>query len=232
MESILLLAPTEADGTLSKGAREALGAATELTAALGASLAVGLFGADVQTAANAVAGCGAKFFGVAGAEFAPSRYATDAAAAEALCRAAQATLVVVPAGSRTSRVMAGVAHRLGGRVDTHATAITANGGALTINRWYYRQRIEATQQRSERPWIILLDAGCHAPWTGEAGTAAVETVTVQAPPARTTVTGISAPKSDEQTIRPEAKLLFVTGAGWTKKQADGQTHAPEAENPG
>ena len=41
MESILLLAPTEADGTLSKGAREALGAATELTAALGASLAVG-----------------------------------------------------------------------------------------------------------------------------------------------------------------------------------------------
>ena len=24
-------------------------------------------------------------------------------------------------------------------------------------------------------------------------------------------------------------LLFVTGAGWTKKQADGQTHVPEAE---
>ena len=24
-------------------------------------------------------------------------------------------------------------------------------------------------------------------------------------------------------------MLFVTGAGWTKKQADGQTHVPEAE---
>ena len=30
------------------------------------------------------------------------------------------------------------------------------------------------------------------------------------------------------TIRPDAKLLFVAGAGWTKKQPDGKTHAPEA----
>jgi electron transfer flavoprotein alpha subunit len=35
------------------------------------------------------------------------------------------------------------------------------------------------------------------------------------------VTGVQAPKADEQTIRPDAKLLFVAGAGWTKKQADG-----------
>jgi electron transfer flavoprotein alpha subunit len=33
----------------------------------------------------------------------------------------------------------------------------------------------------------------------------------------------------EQTIRPEAELLFVAGAGWTKKQADGQAHPGEAE---
>jgi electron transfer flavoprotein alpha subunit len=31
-----------------------------------------------------------------------------------------------------------------------------------------------------------------------------------------------------ETIRPDAKLLFVAGAGWTKKQPDGQTHAAEA----
>ncbi|HTJ29783.1 MAG TPA: hypothetical protein VL346_04760, partial [Acidobacteriaceae bacterium] len=29
--------------------------------------------------------------------------------------------------------------------------------------------------------------------------------------------------------RPEAKLLFVAGAGWTKKQGDGATHTEEAE---
>ena len=230
METVLFLAPTESDGTLTKSVLEALGAATDLTSALGATLSVGLFGADVQPAANAIAACGAaKFLGVAGQDFGQSRYATDAAAAEALCRAAQATLIVVPAGSRTSRVMAGVAHRLGGRVDTHATSISASGGAPAITRWYYRQRIEATQQRAQRPWVILLDSGCHAAWTGAPGTAAVEKVSVQIPEARTTVTGISAPQSDQQTIRPDAKLLFVTGAGWTKKQSDGQTHAPEAE---
>ena len=32
----------------------------------------------------------------------------------------------------------------------------------------------------------------------------------------------------ESTIRPDAKLLFVAGAGWTKKQADGAAHLPEA----
>ncbi len=229
MESILLLSPTETDGTLSKAALETLGAATELSAALGASLATGLFGPDVQPAANSIAGCGAKFFGVTGADFAQSRYATDAAAAEALCRAANATLVLVPAGSRTSRMMAGVAHRLGGQIDTHATAVSANGGAVAISRWYYRQRIEAAQQRAARPWIILLDSGCHAAWAGAAGTATVEAVAPVLTQVRTTVTGISAPKSDQQTIRPDAKLLFVTGAGWTKKQADGQVHASEAE---
>jgi electron transfer flavoprotein alpha subunit len=46
---------------------------------------------------------------------------------------------------------------------------------------------------------------------------------------RTTVTGVRSPAADAQTIRPDAPLLFVTGAGWTKKQADGQTHLAEAE---
>jgi electron transfer flavoprotein alpha subunit len=46
---------------------------------------------------------------------------------------------------------------------------------------------------------------------------------------RTTVLGIREPKADAQTIRPDAPLLFVTGAGWTKKQADGRTRVAEAE---
>ena len=44
----------------------------------------------------------------------------------------------------------------------------------------------------------------------------------------TQVTGVKAPESSQQTIRPDAKLLFVAGAGWTKKQPDGQAHVPEA----
>ena len=35
---------------------------------------------------------------------------------------------------------------------------------------------------------------------------------------------------DAQTIRPDAKLLFVAGAGWTKKQTDGQSMSPRPAN--
>ena len=45
---------------------------------------------------------------------------------------------------------------------------------------------------------------------------------------RTTVTGLQAPAADAQTIRPDADLLFVAGAGWTKKQADGKSTRPDA----
>jgi electron transfer flavoprotein alpha subunit len=89
--------------------------------------------------------------------------------------------------------------------------------------------MEAVLTRSQRPWIILLDAGCVPAWSGSAGTAAVETVEVAAVETRTTVAGTRSPEAGEQTIRPDAKLLFVAGAGWTKKQADGATHTADAE---
>ncbi len=226
MEPILLLAHTEPDGRLAKPALEAL--ATAL--ALGGELTAGLIGATVQPAADQIAGCGAvRFLGVSGEAFAPSRYSTDAAAAEAICRASGAAMAIAPATSRWARSLPGVAWRLGGRVDTHATSLVPRDGVPAVTRWFYRQRMEAVLTRSQRPWIVLLDAGCMAPWSGPAGTADVESVAVEAPLARTTVTGVQAPKADEQTIRPDAKLLFVAGAGWTKKQSDGAVHAPEAE---
>jgi electron transfer flavoprotein alpha subunit len=233
MDTILCLAHVEKDGSLAKSAFEALNAAVSLAKALpGASLKVGLAGENVQTAANTIAACGAsQFLAVSGAEFSQSRYATDAAAAEALCRASQATVIVAPANLRWARVAAGVAQRLQGRADTHATMIAVEANTLRISRWYYRQRMEAVLQRIQRPWIILLESGCCAPWAGSAGQASVEQVAAPLDDRcrRTTVTGIRAPLADAQTIRPEADLLFVTGAGWTKKQADGQPHVKEAE---
>jgi electron transfer flavoprotein alpha subunit len=46
---------------------------------------------------------------------------------------------------------------------------------------------------------------------------------------RTTVVGFREPPADAQTIRPDSPFLLVAGAGWTKKQPDGQTKVPEAE---
>jgi len=233
METILLLAHTETDGSLAKSAREALHAAATLHKAIaGSKLLVGLIGENVQSAANSIAACPAtKYFSVSGAEFTQARYSTDAAAAEAICKAAGASLVVSPATSRWNRVLAGVAQRLGGRVDTHVTGVSDAGGKPAISRWYYRQRMEATISRTQRPWIVAIDPGSQSPCECDSGSATVEMVAVSLTDAskRTTVAGIREPKADVQTIRPDANLLFVAGAGWTKKQADGQAHVPEAE---
>lgn len=228
MESILVLAHVEEAGqALTKGSLEAVTAGLQLAQRHGTPLTVGIVGADTGAAASTLAATGARLLAVNGEALAQARYATDAAACEALCRAAGATIVIGPGSARFARVMAGVAHRVGGAIDTHITAIAAADG-IEASRWFYRQRVEAVLQREVRPWFLLLESGSYAAFAGEAGAVTVEPVGFDLPEPRTQVVGMRAPKMDEQTIRPEAKMLFVAGAGWTKKQSDGHVHAAEA----
>ena len=231
MEKILLLVHTDSDGGLPRAALEVLSAALRLSQDLGgAETVVGLIGGDVQSAADAVADCGAaSFLAVEGDEFDASRYASDAAAAEALVRESGATLVLVPATSRFSRTIPGVVPRVDGRVDTHVTGLSVKDGAPRIERWYYRQRMIATLGRTQRPWFILIDSGVFEAWAGTAGSATLKRLSVEVPALRTRVVGEEAASAEAQTIRPDADLLFVAGAGWTKKQADGQPHVADAE---
>jgi electron transfer flavoprotein alpha subunit len=228
METILVLMHADETGTtLTKSSLEAATAGIELKTQLSASLVIGVIAVDASSAASALASTGARILAVTGDAYAQARYASDAAACEALCRAANASIILAPASSRFARVSAGVARRLGGAIDTHITAI---GGSTSVeaSRWFYRQRIESVLSRDARPWFLLLDAGTHQAFSGTPGETAIEHVAVTLPALRTTVTGLRAPLQTAQTIRPDAKMLLVAGAGWTKKQPDGQTHAGEA----
>ncbi|HQH27257.1 MAG TPA: electron transfer flavoprotein subunit alpha [Oligoflexia bacterium] len=231
MERVLFLGHTGENGELGRAALEALHAAAGLAEELGCAFDAGLVGADVQKAANNIGSCGASsFFAVSGVDFAEARYGSDVLAAEALCRKSGATIVIAAGTSRWMRVLAGAALRLGGRIDTHATALGAGQGAVSISRWYYRQRMEAQLSRAVRPWIIVLEPGSAPAWQGEEKAAALVDVPVEVTDAakRTSFAGYRAPQASEQTIRPDAELLFVAGAGWTKKQADGNIHIEEA----
>ena len=228
MEKILVLTHADETGSaLTKASLEAVTAGLELAARLSTPLTIGIIAADVATAASSLPSSGARLLAVSGEAFAQARYASDAAAAEAICRAAEATIVLAPGSSRFTRIMAGVAHHVGGFVDTHITALSGSE-TVEASRWFYRQRIEAVISRSARPWFLLLDAGTNAAFAGVAGTAQVEAVAVEVPEQRTTVSGFRAPEQGQQTIRPDAKMLLVAGAGWTKKQPDGQIHVTEA----
>jgi electron transfer flavoprotein alpha subunit len=232
LETILVLTHVDDSGTaLSKASLEAVTAAVELSRRLSAPLTIGVLGPPsmeaAQAAAGLVAATGARVLVVSGEDFAQARYATDAAGCEALCRAAHASIVLLPGSSRFTRVAAGVAHRLGGVIDTHIAGLSRNG-TIEAARWFYRQRVEAVISRDTRPWFLLLDPGTHAAFAGEPAAVQVQQIAVALPAVRTTVQGYRSPMRDAQTIRPDARLLFVAGAGWTKKQPDGQTHVAEA----
>ncbi len=237
MDKILFLAHTEADGTLPKAAYEALTAAKNLARDLeGATLAAGLIGADVASAADTLSGI-EQVLGVSGAEFAVSRYVSDVAAAVALVEKSAATIVIAPATPRFCRALPGTAARLDGRIETQVTGLMAEGDAVHGERWFYRQRIVARLCRSQRPWFLLTSPGAFEPAPTEpvstqSGKASLEDVAVDLPGVkfRTQVTGIEAAASEAQTIRPDAETLLVAGAGWTKKQKDGATHVNDAES--
>ncbi len=232
IETILFVAHTEEDGSLGRAALECLTGAVELHRQIaGASLVAGVIGVDATAAAVAISGCGAsKLFAVSGPEFAMSRYASDTAALDSICRTSGATIIVAPATSRFNRAVPGAAQRIGGKIDTHVGGFLVNGAEVTIQRGYYRQRMIATLTRAARPWFVTIDAGLFPKFEGAAANTPVESLTVATSDAfnRTKVVGYRAPEADAQTIRPDANLLFVAGVGWTKKQADGQVHLTEA----
>jgi electron transfer flavoprotein alpha subunit len=232
METILFLAHTEDDGSLTRAALETLTGVVQLHGKMsGARFVAGFIGGDVSAAVAAASGCGAAaFYAVSGPDFAMSRYASDTAALSAICRESGATIVVTPATSRFNRAIPGVAQRLSGRIDTHVGGFSVDGAELRIQRGYYRQRMIATLTRTARPWFLTVDSGLFGKWEGAPVTVQLETlsVTIGDELRKTTVVGYKAPLASAQTIRPDAKLLFVAGVGWTKKQADGQVHLEEA----
>ncbi len=163
-------------------------------------------GSNVDAAAETIAAAGAeRILAVAGPDFATARYASDAAAAEALCRASGADLILAPATSRFMRVLAGVAHRLNGCVDTHVTSLELLSGEVCATRWYYRQRIEGVIRRDARPWIVLLESGCSAAWTGAPSKGNIEEISVTLPQAATRLSPASALR--RAMLKPSGPML-------------------------
>ena len=86
-----------------------------------------------------------------------------------------------------------------------------------------------TFSRAARPWVIVTDPSLFAEICAKAGVEPAALDPAPATASRTKVNGlVAASGGGESTIKPDAKLLFVAGAGWTKKQADGATHLDEA----
>lgn len=226
-DTILCLIPCSSDGKFDRHALECLTTAQQLKTALSANLVVGTWGAAVPDTSIGSIGASA-YLQVEGAAFNQARYATDSAAAEAIVKQCGATVILAPANSRIQRIIAGVAQRMGGTVDTHATGVEAENGRIVVSRWYYRQRMLAKLVRSARPCFVSIESGCFA---AHAASGSCTYQKIQpAGESRTSVKGVLSSTGGDQTIRPDADLLFVAGAGWTKKQTDGSLQHKKAED--
>ncbi len=233
MEKILVLLHTESDGSICRAGLESLTASISIKTQLaGSEIVVGIVGNNAKSAVKMVGSCGANsFVAVQGEQFDQARYSTDALAIEFIMKAVNPSIVIAPATIRWNRVVPGASYRVGGVSDTHITGVLIKDGVLKANRWYYRQRIEALIHRSQRPWVLLIDSGVFKPFEGAPAEREIQIINVETSETvlQTKVIGRREPPVEHQTIRPDAKLLFVAGAGWTKKQADGKVHIEDAE---
>ena len=156
-------------------------------------------------------------------------FAQDVPAMAEAIKASGADIVLLPGNSRVKRSAAAAALRAGAEIDTNVVDVEVADGKVVARRWVYRQRIFTTFSRAARPWVIVTDPSLFDELCVKVGAEAGTFAESAATAARTTVNGIeSASTGGESTIKPDAKLLFVAGAGWTKKQADGALHFEEA----
>ena len=156
-------------------------------------------------------------------------FAQDKPALAEAIKTSGADIVLLPGTSRVRRAIGAAALCAGAQVDTNVVCLAIDGEAVTAQRWLYRQRILVTFSRAARPWVIVTDPSLFAEICAKAGVEPAAFDPAPATSSRTRVNGlVAASGGGESTIKPDAKLLFVAGAGWTKKQADGATHLDEA----
>ena len=156
-------------------------------------------------------------------------FAQDKPALAEAIKTSGADIVLLPGTSRVRRAIGAAALCAGAQVDTNVVSLAVDGEAVTAQRWLYRQRILVTFSRAARPWVIVTDPSLFAEICAKAGVESAALDPAPATSSRTKVNGlVAASGGGESTIKPDAKLLFVAGAGWTKKQADGATHLDEA----
>ncbi|MCQ2389427.1 MAG: electron transfer flavoprotein subunit alpha [Kiritimatiellae bacterium] len=140
-----------------------------------------------------------------------------------------ADVVLFPGNSRVKRSVPAAAFRAGAAVDTNVVDLALDGDKLVVQRWAYRQRILTAFTREARPWAVVVDPSLFADACAKLGVAAEELAMDASAPTRTTPDGlVAAGAGGESTIKPDSPLLFVAGAGWTKKQADGALHLDDA----
>lgn len=156
-------------------------------------------------------------------------FAKDVPAIAEAVKSCGADLVLLPGNSRVKRSAPAAAFRAGAEIDTNVIDVEAQDGRVVARRWVYRQRILTEFTRTAKPWVLVTDPSLFEEICAKVSAESAAFTENVAASTRTVMDGVvNAGMGGETTIKPDANLLFVAGAGWTKKQADGALHFEEA----
>ena len=156
-------------------------------------------------------------------------FAKDVPAIAEAVKSSGADLVILPGNSRVKRSAPAAAFYAGAEIDTNVIDVEAQDGRVVARRWVYRQRILTEFTRTAKPWVLVTDPSLFEEICAKVSAESAAFTENVAASTRTVMDGVvNAGMGGETTIKPDANLLFVAGAGWTKKQADGALHFEEA----
>ncbi|MBE6396628.1 MAG: electron transfer flavoprotein subunit alpha [Lentisphaerae bacterium] len=156
-------------------------------------------------------------------------FAKDVPAIAEAVKSSGADLVILPGNSRVKRSAPAAAFYAGAEIDTNVIDVEAQDGRVVARRWVYRQRILTEFTRTAKPWVLVTDPSLFEEICAKVSAESAAFTENVAASTRTVMDGVvNAGMGVETTIKPDANLLFVAGAGWTKKQADGALHFEEA----
>ena len=156
-------------------------------------------------------------------------FAKDVPAIAEAVKSSGADLVILPGNSRVKRSAPAAAFYAGAEIDTNVIDVEAQDGRVVARRWVYRQRILTEFTRTAKPWVLVTDSSLFEEICAKVSAESAAFTENVAASTRTVMDGVvNAGMGGETTIKPDANLLFVAGAGWTKKQADGALHFEEA----
>ena len=201
------------DGQVGKAARETVTAARSLADDLGGSVHVVALGDDGTEASAATLGeFGADRVMVA-EDASYGLYQPDAATAAlvAAIGAADYAAVIFPASAQGRDLAPRVAGRLGRALASDVTAVSAEGGEVTVRRPMYAGKAIATLRFSSSPALMTVRANVF-PAEARPGAGSVERVAPIDAPTRVLVTGFEASERDQLDVS-EATTIVSGGRG-------------------
>ncbi len=201
------------DGEAGKAAREVLGAAHGLAAALGGEAhAVVVGGPGVREGAASLSGfAAARIFVGQDASLQLQQPDVAAAAIARLVESGDYAAVLFPATAQGKDLGPRVAARLGRGLATEITSLEASGGTIVARRPMYAGKAIATLRFSDGPALMSIRANGFAPVELDTG-GAVEDIEVNAADARVRVTGLEQGDRDQVDVG-EANIVVSGGRG-------------------